>query len=39
MRLAPANATQQLTDWRLVLMPDGRPLAARPNADYSASSS
>ncbi len=35
MRLAHANATQQLTDWRLVLMPDGRPLAACSNADYS----
>ena len=34
MRLAHANATQQLTDWRLVLMPDGRPLAACSDADY-----
>ncbi len=34
MRLAHANATQQLTDWRLVLMPDGRPLTACSNADY-----
>jgi hypothetical protein len=34
MRLAHANATRQLTDWHLVLMPDGRPLAACSNADY-----
>jgi Tfp pilus assembly protein FimT len=34
MRLAHANATQQLTDWRVVLMHDGRPLAACSNADY-----
>jgi len=34
MRLAQTNATQQLTDWRVVLMHDGRPLAACPNADY-----
>jgi prepilin-type N-terminal cleavage/methylation domain-containing protein len=34
MRLAHANATQQLTDWRLVLMPDGRPLVACSDADY-----
>ncbi len=34
MRLAHANATQQLTDWRVVLMHDGRPLAACYNADY-----
>jgi prepilin-type N-terminal cleavage/methylation domain-containing protein len=34
MRLAHTNATQQLTDWRVVLMHDGRPLAACSNADY-----
>ena len=34
MRLAHANATQQLADWRVVLMPDGAPLAACSNADY-----
>ncbi len=34
MSLAHANATQQLTDWRLVLMPDGRPLTACSDADY-----
>jgi prepilin-type N-terminal cleavage/methylation domain-containing protein len=34
MRLAHANATQQLTDWRVVLMPDGTPLAACSDADY-----
>ena len=34
MRLAHTNATQQLTDWRVVLMHEGRPLAACSNADY-----
>jgi hypothetical protein len=34
MRLAHTNATQQLTDWRVVLMHDGRPLAACSGADY-----
>ena len=34
MRLAHTNATHQLTDWHLVLMHDGRPLAACSNADY-----
>jgi prepilin-type N-terminal cleavage/methylation domain-containing protein len=34
MRLAHTNATQQLTDWRVVLMHDGSPLAACSGADY-----
>ena len=34
MRLAHTNATQGLTDWRVVFMPDGRPLAACSDADY-----
>ena len=34
IRLAHTNATQRLTDWRVVLMHDGRPLAACSNADY-----
>lgn len=34
MRLAHANATQQLTDWRVVLAPEDGPLAACPGADY-----
>jgi prepilin-type N-terminal cleavage/methylation domain-containing protein len=34
MRLAHTSATQQLTDWRLVLAPDGAPLAGCPGADY-----
>ncbi len=34
MRLAHTGATQQLTDWRLVLMHDGRPLEACSGADY-----
>ncbi len=34
MRLAHTNATQQLTDWRLVLTHDGTPLAACSGADY-----
>ena len=34
MRLAHTNATQQLTDWRVVLMHDGAPLAACSGADY-----
>ena len=34
MRLAHANATQQLTDCRMMLRHDGRPLAAYSNADY-----
>lgn len=34
MRLAHTSATQQLTDWRVVLMHDGTPLAACSAADY-----
>ena len=34
MRLAHTGATQQLTDWRVVLMHDGTPLAACSEADY-----
>jgi prepilin-type N-terminal cleavage/methylation domain-containing protein len=34
MRPAHTNATHQLTDWHVVLMHDGRPLAACSNADY-----
>jgi len=34
MRLAHTNATQQLTDWRLVLTHDGTPLAGCSGADY-----
>lgn len=34
MRLAHTSATQQLTDWRLVLASDGAPLAGCPGADY-----
>ena len=34
MRLAHTNATQQLADWRVVLMHDGKPLAYCFNADY-----
>ena len=34
MRLAHTNATQQLTDWRIVLRHDGAPLAACSGADY-----
>ncbi len=34
MRLAHTSATQQLTDWRVVLMHDGAPLAACSGADY-----
>ena len=34
MRLAHTSATQQLTDWRVVLMHDGAPLAACSEADY-----
>ena len=34
MRLAHTGATQQLTDWRVVLMHDGSPLAACSGADY-----
>ena len=34
MRLAHTNATQQLADWRVVLMHDGTPLADCSNADY-----
>ena len=34
MRLAHTSATQQLTDWRLVLTHDGTPLAGCSGADY-----
>ena len=34
MRLAHTGATQQLTDWRVVLMHDGAPLAGCSGADY-----
>ena len=34
MRLAHTGATQQLTDWRVVLMHDGTPLAGCSGADY-----
>lgn len=34
MRLAHTSATQQLTDWRVVLTHDGTPLAACSGADY-----
>ena len=34
MRLAHTSATQQLTDWRVVLTHDGAPLAACSGADY-----
>lgn len=34
MRLAHTSATQQLTDWRVVIMHDGSPLAACSGADY-----
>jgi prepilin-type N-terminal cleavage/methylation domain-containing protein len=34
MRLAHTSATQQLADWRVVLMHDGAPLAACSEADY-----
>ena len=34
MRLAHTNATQQLTDWRVVLAHDGTPLAGCQGADY-----
>jgi prepilin-type N-terminal cleavage/methylation domain-containing protein len=34
MRLAHTGATQQLTDWRVVLMHDGAPLADCSGADY-----
>ena len=34
MRLAHSGATQGLTDWRLVMMPDGAPLAECSGADY-----
>jgi prepilin-type N-terminal cleavage/methylation domain-containing protein len=34
MRLAHSNATQGLTDWRVVMMPDGTPLAGCSEADY-----
>ncbi|WP_166177251.1 pilus assembly FimT family protein [Rubrobacter tropicus] len=34
MRLAHSNATQGLTDWRLVMASDGIPLAGCSGADY-----
>ncbi len=34
MRLAHSGATQGLTDWRMVMMPDGAPLAGCSAADY-----
>ncbi len=34
LRLAHTRATQQLTDWRVVFMPDGTPLGGCSSADY-----
>jgi Tfp pilus assembly protein FimT len=34
LRLAHTRATQQLTDWRVVFMPDGTPLDGCSSADY-----
>ena len=34
LRLAHARATNQLTDWRVVFMPDGSPVAGCSSVDY-----
>ena len=34
LRLAHTRATEQLTDWRVVFMPDGTPLSRCSSADY-----
>ena len=34
LRLAHTRATEQLTDWRVVFMPDGAPLSRCASADY-----
>lgn len=34
LRLAHQGATNQLTDWRIVLMPDGAPVAGCSASDY-----
>ena len=34
LRLAHARATNQLTDWRVVFMPDGSPVSGCSSADY-----
>ena len=34
LRLAHTRATEQLTDWRVVFMPDGAPLSYCSSADY-----
>ena len=34
LRLAHTRATEQLTDWRVVFMPDGSPLGSCSSADY-----
>ena len=34
LRLAHTRATEQLTDWRVVFMPDGTPLSGCASADY-----
>jgi Tfp pilus assembly protein FimT len=34
LRLAHTRATEQLTDWRVVFMADGRPLSGCSSADY-----
>lgn len=34
LRLAHTRATEQLTDWRVVFMPDGTPLSGCSSADY-----
>lgn len=34
LRLAHQSATNQLTDWRVVFMPDGSPVAGCSSADY-----
>ena len=34
LRLAHGRATNQLTDWRVVFMPDGSPLGGCSSADY-----
>src|ERR671911_3124543 len=34
LRLAHARATNQLTDWRVVFMPDGSPVSGCASSDY-----
>jgi len=34
LRLAHTRATEQLTDWRVVFMPDGSPLGSCSSSDY-----